>query len=908
VDVGSTAGLPGSAAAGSPQTPGASSPQRPVEEGDVYARAGSTLYVLNAFRGLQVADLADLSRPRLVSRVPLLGTPVDLYLRGGTAVAVVTDWFSYAAAADGTGVRPERGSRVVAVDVSDPAAPRVLASLPVEGQVEQTRIAGDVLYVVSRQYWWYDWIGPVSMGAGGAAAASPICLACPPPPGKDAVFVQSFDLADPSSPRAVDRLELPAGGWDTHASVTPERITLSLSGWAQDAAGAWGPSTRFQVVDISDPGGRLRAGAAFSTPGQVRDRWGMDFDGASGVFRAAVGSGWNGGAALQTWSSPAPDAAEPLARLDLDVPESLTATRFDGARVYLVTARAVDPLWAVDAGDPAHPVLAGQLSMPGQLDFVEPRGDRLVALGHTAEAGQPFQLAVSLLDVADLSSPRLLSRAVFGAGWAWLGVAPDDLRKAFLVFDPPPAGIGLVLVPVQAWDPAGWTWAGGTQLLDLSRDAVAARGFLAHPGAIARAFPADAAGERLVAFSSQVLQTIDASDRGAPAELARLDLARSVSALAVVRGHAVELAGDWPAGAMELDVTEALDPDSAEPLARVPVAAPSARMFQDGDVVWLLAHDWATGAGWLQAVDFSDPVHPALRGRLDIGAADAAAIWPRWWGFGDEAALVGHALAVHRQVWTGCWPPLPCPAPMDRVLVYDLSDPDAPRLASEVELSASWSWGLLARGSFLWLTHFDWSPDGRDGGYVLDRIDLSRPASPAVLPGVSVPGAIFAASADGSRVYTLETWWKDDGAVTWMHGLLLGDDGLAHLQGSAPLAGYPSGAAAGDSFAWAATADPWSARASGTRLWAVDLASMSVAGRQEVSGDWAWLQAQAGGKLFLQAGWQDQGILIYGLADPAHPALERFARTQGWVWDVVVAGGHAYLPSGPYGVPLVPLE
>src|SRR6266542_442323 len=83
-----SAGAPGPAAA--PATPGAAasdaSAPRAIEEADVYKRVGSTLYVLNAFRGLQVVDLTDLSAPRLVSRVPVSATPIDLYVRGSTAL------------------------------------------------------------------------------------------------------------------------------------------------------------------------------------------------------------------------------------------------------------------------------------------------------------------------------------------------------------------------------------------------------------------------------------------------------------------------------------------------------------------------------------------------------------------------------------------------------------------------------------------------------------------------------------------------------------------------------------------------------------------------------------------------------------------------------------------------------
>jgi len=868
---------------------------RTVEEADVYKLSGSTLYVLNAYRGLQILDLADLAAPRLLSRVSLSGTPVDLYLRGTTAFVVVSDFFAYEPVADG--LRPRRGSRLLAVDVADPSAPAVVADLAIEGAVEQTRIVGDVLYVFSRRTWWYDWVGPIPMGGGPVAIAG----AAPEAP-QDTVFVASFDVADPSRPAAVDRLELPSTGWDVHAQVTAERLTLSFAGYD---APTYTPATHFQVVDISDPGGALRAGGTFSSRGSVRDRWGMDFDAATGLFRAVLAAGWNAGASLEIWTSPDPSAATSLSRLDIDVAESLTAARFDGARVYLVTALRIDPLWVVDASDPAHPLLAGHLTMPGQLDFLEPRGDRLVALGHTNEAGQPFQLSVSLFDVSRPASPLLLSRVVFGSSWSWVAVRPDDLRKAFLVFDPPPAGIGLVMVPLQGWDAQSYAFAGGTQLVDLGRDRLTLRGFLAHPGAVQRAFPADASGARLVALSDQALQTIDASDRGAPKELARLDLARPVTALALVSGKVVELSGDWMRGAMELAVTEPLDPDAPAPLARVAVAAPLARLFTDGPIAWLLAYDGAGPKGWLQAVDLSDPLHPVLRGRLDLAPEEAPLPWIGWWGWSDEAVMVGHALAVRRSTWIATAACPPCSRNREAIRVYDLSDPDRPALASTVDLpEAGWSWGLVPAGTFVWLSHYEWAADGGMGRFYVDRIDLADPARPVLLPKVNVPGQLLGASGDGRRIYTMESWWEPSDVKSCLHGLELVDGGKARLYGSACMPGYSAGAALGDGYAYAVTADGTSVL---SRLFAVELGSVAVASESSVQGSWAWPRRVAGGKLFLQASWRDQGILVYDLASPGLPAFEQLARTQGWVYDIVVGGGWAYLPSGPYGVPMVKL-
>jgi hypothetical protein len=895
---------------GSPAPAGAAAGAPAVEEADIYRLDGERLLVLNAYRGLQILDLTEPANPALRSRVPLEGTPVDLYLRGSVAFVAVSDVFDFApVAGDRPALWPRTGSELWAIDVESSLVPVVLSRLPIEGQLEETRIVGDVLYAISRRTPWYG-----AMPAGAGAAFPGVAGATAASSDADLVYVASFDVANPADPRPVDRLDFAAAGWSTHANVTAERITLSQSGW--DVAG---PVTWFRAIDVADRGGKLALGAAWSCAGTVRDRWGMDFEPGTGLFRAVVDAGWNAGAALEVWTTPAPEAVLPVSRLLVDgsAGESLTAARFDGTRAYVVTAARVDPLFVVDTSDPANPKQAGvPLEMPGQLDFVEPRGERLLALGHTNEAGKPFQLQVSLVGVADPAAPALLSRAIFGSDWGWVPAQADDLRKAFQVIDPAQGRTGLVVVPVQGWDQANWTWRGGTQLVDWAGDALAVRGYLEHPGAIARAFPLDPSAVLLGALSDQAFQVVDAADRSAPAELARLDLARPVHALAFVRGKAVELSGDWYRGATELAVTEARDPDAALPLARVVVAAPMARMFQDGDVVWLLAQDWATGTAWLQAVDLSDPVHPLLRGRLDLAPEEAGGYgYGGYWGWGDQALLVGHVLALHRAYWLlplasgapGC---AGCGNSSDVVRLFDLSDPDHPVRAGGVAIPGSaWSWGLVASGSFLWLTHYEWESQPATVRYYVDRIDVSDPYQPALLPKLNVPGVFFAASEDGTRLWTEEPVppadWTGD-ATTWVHALEITGHGTARLLESASVVGWPGGSAVHGGYAWIQTW-AWGGGKSAARLAALRLDPLSAASVQEIQSQWAWILKATGKKLFLAAGWTDQGILVYGLGDPGRPAFERFFRTQGWVEDVVVEGGIAYLPSGVYGVPMVPL-
>ena len=123
-------------------------------------------------------------------------------------------------------------------------------------------------------------------------------------------------------------------------------------------------------------------------------------------------------------------------------------------------------------------------------------------------------------------------------------------------------------------------------------------------------------------------------------------------------------------------------------------------------------------------------------------------------------------------------------SPDDAVVLYDLSDPDAPRRASRVVLPGSgWSWGLRAEAGLVWITHHRWEPADPEGRvrYYLDRIDVADPAAPVLLPPVNVPGVFLGAAAAGTRVHTLETTWDAAGqvATTWLHALDLTARGTA---------------------------------------------------------------------------------------------------------------------------------
>lgn len=141
--------------------------------------------------------------------------------------------------------------------------------------------------------------------------------------------------------------------------------------------------------------------------GTVRDRWAMDA--VDGTLRVAVGPSqetgdWNSVVTLEETK----DGIEPLGRVDrLGVGEQLQSVRWFDDLAILVTFRQVDPLYAVDLADPAHPRTLGALKVPGYSDYLHPIGDgRILGLGVSADdQGRTRGGQVAVFDLRDPRHP-----------------------------------------------------------------------------------------------------------------------------------------------------------------------------------------------------------------------------------------------------------------------------------------------------------------------------------------------------------------------------------------------------------------------------------------------------------------------------------------------------------------------
>lgn len=470
-------------AAGAPVADGV---LRSVQESDIWRVHGDRLYFFNPHRGLQVLDIANPAAPALLATLPLAGAGEQMYLLGDDHVVLL--------------IRPpcrswgtDAESAVVIVDVRGDRAVEA-ARVPVPGQIIESRLVGTALYLATQAY---------RQQAGSENW-------------ENILHIQPLDLADPAAPVVRPGLEYP--GWPTALQATADLLLVAEQP-AHD-------ETRVRVLDISDPQGAVTERATLPVPGRVADKFKLHA--RDGVV-TVIAETWQPARAtmLRTFRLRPGTGHEALGSLEVGRGESLFGTRFDGDRAYIVTFLRVDPLWIIDLSDPARPRVAGELEIPGWSNYLHPLGDRLLTVGIDDVNG--WRAAVQLFDVSDPATPALLSKVPLGDGWSYTEANSDE--KALGVFPDE----GLVLLPFAG------DRGQGVQLIDLGRDSLTARGVIAGGDVVPRRSTLH--GNRVLAISPRELVSVNISNRSEPQLQARLELAYPVDRVLLAGGHLLEFSG-----------------------------------------------------------------------------------------------------------------------------------------------------------------------------------------------------------------------------------------------------------------------------------------------------------------------------------------------------------------------------
>jgi hypothetical protein len=660
-------GVSNDAGMSAPETADPADANRAVQEADIIKVDGNRLYTLSRYGGLAIIDITNPDQMKLLGRKRTDGIPFEMYVQNGRAFVMMNDFGRWITTDGSYYGRWVQTAEILALDVTNPTAITELSHFDVPGSIADSRMVGDAAYVVTYE--------------------NGYCWGCQTKP---ATIVTSFNVG--SAITKSDQLVFASPNqnsysWQRSISATNERLYVAGPEWGW-TPGSTNASSIIQVVDITDPTGKLKKGADVPIAGQISSRWQMDEHG--GVLRVVsqFGNGWGNGQVnpkVETFAVTSATQITPLGStsLILPKPESLRSVRFDGTRGYAITAERTDPLFTIDLSNPAQPRQVGTLEMPGWIFHMEPRGDRLVGFGY--DDPQNSKLAVSLFDVSDLTHPTMLKRVAFGSGWSQLAEDQDRIHKSVQVLDDQ----GLILVPFASY--GRWNSAtcegpqSGIQMIDFNHEDLTLRGIAPQWGMPRRAFLANG---RLLAMSDRNVTSFDIASRDNPVKKNELDLSNPAYRLAELPGHIASITNDWWTGEAMLSLTPKQNADDASVSAKLSLASlapPSAaycsgkngwtswyeaRLFSNGNTLYVTVpvytYDSQVRGGKLiaAAIDVSNPQQPVISGKAEMlfaehdsskggyygwygGFSDGWAYWSYYGGMSGSLVGSGQAVVQH---------------------------------------------------------------------------------------------------------------------------------------------------------------------------------------------------------------------------------------------------------------------
>ena len=763
---------------------------RSVVESDIWKLDGDTLFFFNQYRGLQVFDVSVPDSPVVTGTYDLPGSGEQMYVINGTNVVLLArdncSWY-------GSG----NDSRVVLLQLRS-GVPHLVKELAVPGTIAESRLVGSALYVVANSY--ERFLVPKGDAVTGEQW-------------EWGSSVLSFDLADFGSAQEKSRDWV--RGYGNVIMATDKFLFVAQ----QTYEGQTPPySSILNCFDISSPTGEFTKLSSFNAGGTVKDKFKMHVDGETFAVVVQI-ENWNANprliTQLNTFSLADPRTPTKLGSLRIIDNEQLFATRFDGKRLYAVTFFIIDPLWIIDMSDPAAPKKVGQLDIPGFSTYLQPMGDKVLAIGRDMTNGTS-RTAVQLFNVADPTKPELMSKVLIGDQWSSSEANWDE--KAFGVLP----GAKLVLVPFNASGSQGYSE--GVQLIDLEADHLVKRGVVEHKMGARRA---TVHRERLISISSRELLTVDISNRDKPVVVESLQLSWAADRVHLAGNYVIEVDAYGSEGPA-LRVVEANDPSAVRSFLQLtnlpymgstdhggklyvlqgrgveyvypkeynptnynPIATnPAVFLLSTFDLVALpqLQLSSTTTKSGSENYFYGQYQPVMVKPDVLVWANKSSGYW--WWGRGpiDVMPMVGVAEArLAPTDSAGIFAPWPWwGGGAGHFIAVDLSGA-APSFASELKLTSTNGWwnfsDSFTSNGLLYTSHqasefdptfdpppyvytcrwegtnsFNCTNDPPPGTWVtryyLDVIDYSDPREPLVRKPVNIPGSLIGLHRNGEVLYT----------------------------------------------------------------------------------------------------------------------------------------------------------
>lgn len=509
---------------------GTNTQEEDVDEADIIKTDGEFLYVISGDE-LLIVDAWPATDLGVTSRVEIEGTPSQLYLHDDRVMVIsyVQDnppWHILPVEPVGDRLMVTLGMpfrpdwvwrsqlKVTLLDVSDAAAPEVVAETYLDGSLVDSRATEDRAFIVMRNYFalpepqpWADgtryetesefrarleaspfdvempqWVTIDSDGneVSGALMSPPDIFIPERPIGQDVLSVVAFDFDADADVAPVTTSVLGVSG-EVYASA--ESLYVTATSWA-NTMDWWQGERMSQVYKFDLTAEDVPLVATGSVPGWVLNQFSMDEE--DGFLRMATSTTARGALTSNVFVlGQRADTLSIVGSVTGIAPgEQMRSARFMGDEGFLVTFRQVDPLFTLDLSDPTHPAVVGELKVPGYSSYLHPAWeDYLLGLGRDVDpvTNRVQGVQLSLFDVSDLSAPVQVDVYQFSAGSGWSASDAEWDPHAFSFFP----GYDIVALPVQHY--GSGRYDSGLQVLRVDPDAgLTFLGEIEHEGSVRR--------------------------------------------------------------------------------------------------------------------------------------------------------------------------------------------------------------------------------------------------------------------------------------------------------------------------------------------------------------------------------------------------------------------------------------
>ena len=570
-----------------------------VQESDLWKWRGETLYFFNQLRGLQVFDFSDPTRPKRIDslRMPDVGEDMYLHPDGEHLILLAKRWSWRSGSA---------GSEAVVVRHSAEGL-TVTSRIPLPGNsVVESRMVGSHLYVALQNARRVETV---------SADLEPLVS------WESGMTVEHINLSDPANPVSSDTLNLFSadGRWSNAlVTATSEYFIVALPEYDRTNRTH---RSNLHLIDIRDQSAPLNIAATAVLDGLLKDKFKLRI--RDGIL-TCVTQGGSRSTGLTTvvanyhLSEYREDGEIPyLDSLTLAPRETLFATRFDGDRLYVVTAIQIDPLFVVDLSDAHNLRLLGELKIPGWSHYLQPRGDRLLSVGVEGR-----RVAISQFDVSDPANMGPPLRVYLGeeGSSSWSEANYDEQAIGYF------PERGLLIVPFEFYGD-GRSLESALQILTFSDDSLEKAGVIETNFVPRRATLLDS--ETLVSVSGREVNVLDVSDLSEPQPVSAVETAWTVDRVIPYGDHFLQIESvrqqwyGWGFNELASTMTLRVTPTGAldTVVGKIDLAGKTLVGVElHGDLLHLLTretgYEWEDGqavwadSAWYQVVDLSDPTAP----------------------------------------------------------------------------------------------------------------------------------------------------------------------------------------------------------------------------------------------------------------------------------------------------------